>query len=152
MAKLEQEAHRLAGKALEQQERAVTELRAHTSTLLTASSFIASFLGGRLLAGESLGAFLFIGLAFFGVSVALSLYVLMPRDKLVFALDGSIAYKALFDVREDEAEMDRRLAAWLKASREANHPIVRRLRSAFEAAIAALLVETASLATGLMVG
>jgi uncharacterized protein (DUF1684 family) len=47
VAKLEDEAYRIAARALAQQEQALTELRTRTGTLLTAASLIASFLGGQ---------------------------------------------------------------------------------------------------------
>lgn len=84
MAKLELEAHRIAAQALGQQEQALTELRTRTGTLLTA-----------------------------GISVVLCIYVLLPKDGLIFALDAPEAYGALYDVRADDGEVDRRLAYWL---------------------------------------
>ena len=100
MAKLEQEAHRIAAQALSQQEETLTELRARTRH---------------------------------------------------FALDAPETYNALYDVREDEEEIDRRLAYWLQSVREENHPTVEHLTSAFEIAGFALLVEIAFLAVGLAV-
>jgi hypothetical protein len=46
VASLEQTAYEIAVRTLAQQENAVNELRARTGTLLTASSLVASFLGG----------------------------------------------------------------------------------------------------------
>jgi hypothetical protein len=151
MAKLEQEAHRIAAHALSQQEQALTELRTRTGTLLTAASLIASFLGGQALAREGLSIWIVLALVAFGVSVILCIYVLLPKERLIFALDAPETYGALYEVRDDEEELDRRLAYWLQSFREANHPTVSRLTSAFELAGFALLAEIAFLAVGLAV-
>ena len=151
MAKLEQEAHRIAAHALEQQEQALTELRARTGTLLTAASLIASFLGGQALAREGLSLWIVLALIAFGASVVLCIYVLLPKEGLIFAVDAPEAYGALYEVREDDDEVDRRLAYWLQSFREANHPTVKRLTKAFELAGFALLTEIGFLAFGLAV-
>lgn len=151
MAKLEQEAHRIAAQALSQQEQALTELRSRTGTLLTAASLIASFLGGQALARVGLSVWIVLALVAFGMSVILCIYVLLPKDGLIFALDAPETYGALYEVRNDEAELDRRLAYWLQSFREANHPMVDRLTKAFEWAGFALLTEIAFLAAGLAV-
>jgi hypothetical protein len=151
MAKLEQEAHRLAAQALQQQEQALTELRTRTGTLLTAASLIASFLGGQALEREGLSVWIVLALVAFGVSVVLCIYVLLPKDGLIFAVDAPEAYGALYEVREEDAEVDRRLAYWLQSFREENHPTVQRLTKAFELAGFALLAEIGLLALGLAV-
>jgi len=151
MGKLEREAHRIAAKALAQQEQALSELRARTGTLLTAASLIASFLGGQALTRQGLSASIVLALLAFGVSVVLCIYVLLPKDGLIFALDAPEAYGALYDVRDDDDEVNRRLAYWLQSFRETNHPTVKRLTSAFEIAGFALLAEIGFLALGLAV-
>jgi hypothetical protein len=113
VAKLEEEAHRIAAQALSQQEQALTELRTRTGTLLTA----ASFLGGQALAREGLSVWIVLALVAFGVSVVLCIYVLLPKDGLIFALDAPETYGALYEVREDDEEIERRLAYWLRDSR-----------------------------------
>jgi hypothetical protein len=133
VARLEREAHRIAAQALRQQEQALTELRTRTGTLLTAASLIASFLGGQALAREGLSVWIVLALFAFGVSVVLCIYVL------------------LYEVRDDEEEVDRRLAYWLQAFRKENHSTVGRLTDAFELAGLALLAEIAFLAVGLAV-
>jgi hypothetical protein len=151
MATLEQEVHRIAAQALSQQEETLTELRARTGTLLTAASLVASFLGGQALTRHGLSIWVIAALAAFGMSVVLSIYVLLPKAGLIFALDAPETYNALYDIREDEEEIDRRLAYWLQSFREKNQLTVGRLTRAFEIAGFALLVEIAFLAVGLAV-
>lgn len=129
----------------------MTELRARTGTLLTAASLIASFLGGQALASDGLSVFVVLALVAFGVSVVLCIYVLLPKDGLIFALDGPETYSALYPVRDDEEEVDRRLAYWLQSFRMENHPTVVRLTRTFEWAGFALLAEIGLLALGLAV-
>lgn len=88
----------------------------------------------------------------FGASVVLCIYVLLPKDGLTFALDGPEAYRALYEVRYDNDEVDRSLAYWLSSFRAANDPIVGRLTKAFEVAGFSLLTEIGLLALGLAVG
>jgi hypothetical protein len=126
-------------------------LRTRTGTLLTAASLIASFLGGQALAREGLSVWIVLALIAFGASVVLCIYVLLPKDGLIFALDAPETYGALYEVRDDEEEVDRRLAYWLQSFREENHPTVERLTSAFELAGFALLAEIGFLALGLAV-
>lgn len=149
MAKLEQEAHRLAAKALEQQERGLTELRTRTGVLLTTASLAASFLGGQVLAREASSVWVVLGLIASGVSIALCVYVLMPKAGLIFVLDGPEAYEALYEIRYNQEEVDRRLTYWLQSFRQSNHLTVKRLTNAFELAGLALLTEIAFLAVGL---
>jgi hypothetical protein len=118
---------------------------------LTAASLIASFLGGQALAREGLSIWIVLALVAFGISVVLCIYVLLPKDGLIFALDAPETYGALYEVRDDEEEVDRRLAYWLQSFREANHPMVQRLTSTFELAGFALLAEIGFLAVGLAV-
>jgi hypothetical protein len=94
----------------------------------------------------SLSAWIVLALVAFGRSVVLCIYVLLPKDGLIFAVDASEAYEALYQVRDDDDEIDRRLAYWLQSFREGNHPTVQRLTKAFELAGFALLAEIGFLA------
>jgi hypothetical protein len=110
MAKLEMEAHRLAADALRQQDKDLGDLRARTSTLLTAASLIATFLGGQALARVGLSVWIVLALAAFGLAITLCIYVLLPNDDLTFGIDAHRAYVALYEIREDEKAIDQRLA------------------------------------------
>ncbi|HEY3553439.1 MAG TPA: hypothetical protein VGK66_07090 [Solirubrobacterales bacterium] len=143
MARLEQEAHRLAEEALERQERTLTELRARTGTLFTVSVLVASFLGARVLPRDGLSFWIVLALFAFGVSISSCVYVLLPKDDLVFALDGPQAYEALYEFRYDADEIHRRLAYWLRVFGEANLEVLDRSNRAFEIASVALISEIA---------
>lgn len=152
VATLEQTTYDLALRALGQQDQALSELRSRTGTLLTASSLIASFLGAQAIARNGLSLWIVLALAAFGASVILSIYVLLPKEGLIFALDAPETYEALYDVKDDEAELQRQLAYWLQSFRQANHATIRRLTGAFQLAALALLTEIGLLAVGLALG
>jgi hypothetical protein len=93
VASLEQTTYELALRALAQQEHALTEIRSRTGTLLTASSLIASFLGAQAIARNGLNVWIVLALVAFGISVVLSIYVLLPKEGLIFALDAPETYE-----------------------------------------------------------
>jgi hypothetical protein len=152
MPQLGEITYELALRALADQERALRDLRARTGTLLTAASLIASFLGGQAIARAELSALVVLGVVAFGVCVVLCLYVLLPKEGLIFAIDGPQAYQALYAVRDNEEEVHRWLTYWVQGFRSNNHPTVRRLTRMFQLAGLALLVEIALLALALAVG
>ena len=96
MRNLEGTAYELALRALAQQEQALTELRARTGTLLTASSLIASFLGAQAISRNGLSVWIVLALVAFGWSVVFSIYGLLPKEDLIFALDAPETYEALY--------------------------------------------------------
>ena len=149
MSALEQLAHDIAQRALAQQEAALEELRARTGTLLTASSLIASFLGAEAIGRGGLSVWIVGALGAFVGSVLLSIYVLLPKDDLIFALDAPVAYEALYELRDDEGELLRRVAYWTQSFRSRNQPTIDRLTRAFRMAGVALVAEIVLLALGL---
>lgn len=149
MDRLESTVLEIARHALDKQEEAMTELRARTGTLLTAASLIASFLGGQMLRANGLTVWTAPALAAFGVSVCLSIYVLLPKEGLTFTLDAPATYFALYEIHDDPAEVDRRLAFWLQSFREGNQPTIEQMTRVFELAGAALLIEILLLTTSI---
>lgn len=127
-------------RALDKQEQLLTELRARTGLLLAASSLAASFLGGPALERASAPLLLFALLAF-GVSTAASVYVLLPRRSLVFSLSGPAQYEGLFELREEMAEVYRRLAFDLHRFWVDNDVMIARLTTRYQWAAVALGVE-----------
>jgi hypothetical protein len=75
-----------------------------------------------------------------------SVYILMPKANLVFAEVGSGLYEGLSEVRDDLAEVYRRLAYQLDRFWEANDGTVVRLIGAYKPAAAALVLEILALA------
>ncbi|HEX6456031.1 MAG TPA: hypothetical protein VF009_05875 [Solirubrobacterales bacterium] len=152
MASLEKEAHRMADEALERQKRALAELRARAGTLFTVSVLVASFLGVQVLPRDGLGLWIVLALIAFGASIGSCIYVLLPKDDLVFALDGPRAYEALYEFRYDADELHRRLAYWLRIFGETNHQVLKRSSRAFELASVALMTEIGFWALEIVLG
>jgi hypothetical protein len=137
---LERIAYEAALGALAQQEGALRDLRARCASLLTAASLVVSFLGARALEA-GLGLISWLALAAFTASLVATLYVLLPRDRLVFALDGPELYVRLWEARDDNAEIHRTLAYWISAFRAANKSSLDRLRLAFRVSAWALVAQ-----------
>jgi hypothetical protein len=104
-----------AVRALDLQERSVEQLRARTGTLLAASSLTASFLGAQTIQHTNgLGALGVLALVSLASSIGLCVYVLLPKNGFVFSLSAPKMYESLFDYRDDDEEVRRRLIYWLE--------------------------------------
>jgi hypothetical protein len=77
---------------------------------------------------------LLVVLVAFAASTGASTIVLLPRPDIVFAVNGPAVYEGLYEMREDAAEVYRRLAYALNRVHVANedrlHPLVAALRVA----------------------
>jgi hypothetical protein len=151
MASLEERAYDIAMGALDQQERTLVEHRSRAGTLLTAASITASFLGGQAIARHGLSGPIDIALLAYGVTVLLSIYVVLPKRRLVFSLNAIEIYEALVVSREDDRQVARRLAYWLGWFHDLNDPTIRRAAATTGAAGGALIVEIVMLGFGLAV-
>jgi hypothetical protein len=125
---------------LDKQESSLAEIRSRTGLLLAASSLAASFLGRPAFDAGPV-ALPLLALAAFTVTIAASLYVLLPKTDFVFALVGSAVFEALYEFRDDPAEVCRRLAYDLDRFWEANDAKLQRLFWAFRLAVWALAIE-----------
>jgi hypothetical protein len=135
-------AYEAAVRALDLQEHGIEQLRARTGTLLAASSLTASFLGAFAIQRSStFGALDAFGLIAMVSSIALCVYVLLPKKGFVFSLSGPGIYEELFEFREDEAEIHRRLVYWLEAYWGSNQAKIDLLGRYYFAAAVALLVQ-----------
>jgi hypothetical protein len=141
LAKLSYQA---AIRALDVQERGVEQLRSRTGTLLAASSLTASFLGAETIQRTGgvgvLGALALFSLA---ASIALSVFVLLPRSELVFSLSGALMLEALYGAQADDEELHRSLVYWLDAYWSGNEDQIEDLGRYFIAASALLALQLA---------
>jgi hypothetical protein len=133
-------AYEAALRSLDKQDELLSELRARTAIVVAVSSVAASFLGEPAFVEGSV-AFAVLALLAFVVSVAASLYVLLPKGNLVFSLVGARVYEGLFAFEGDTREIYRRLAYDLDRFWEANDPVIRRLIRAFSVAVVGLAAE-----------
>jgi hypothetical protein len=135
-------AYEAAQRALDKQERLIDELRRRTGLLLAAASLAASFLGREAFAGDPKDGLAIVALVAFLVAVTASVYVLLPKsDKFVFALVGSGLYEGLYEVKDDLAEVYRRLAYDLDRFWDDNDVELQQLFRAFRLAALALAAE-----------
>lgn len=135
-------AYEAAQRALDKQERLIDELRSRTGLLLAAASLAASFLGREAFAEDPNDGLAILALAAFLVAVAASVYVLLPKTgKFVFALVGAGLYEGLYEVKNDLAEVYRRLAYDLDRFWDENDVELQKLFRAFRLAALALSAE-----------
>lgn len=125
---------------LDKQDATLTELRSRTGLLLAASSLAASFLGRPALDADPV-LLAVVAFGAFALSIAASLYVLLPRKAFVFSLIGSKVYEELYDFRNDVSEVHRRLAYDLDRFWEANDAAMQGVFRAFRVATGALGAE-----------
>jgi hypothetical protein len=128
-------------RSLDKQERLLEELRERTGLLLAASSLAVAFVG-RPVFQEADTPVLVLGLAAFAISIAASVYVLLPKpEKFVFSLEGSAVYEQLYEFEDDLDEVYRRLAYDLDRFWEDNDEVMTGLLRWFQVAAVALAAE-----------
>jgi hypothetical protein len=86
-----------------------------------------------------------LAVAAFLVSMAASVYVLLPSRGFVFSVVGSAVFERLYSVEGGMPEVHRRLAYDLDRFWEQNDRKLRRLLRGFQLAAAALVVEILAL-------
>jgi hypothetical protein len=138
----------LARQRLDKQERVLDELRSRTGVLLAASSLAASFLGQDAFGESGWGLFGVTALVAFIVTMGASVFVLLPRDRLIFALVGSAVYEQFYALEGGQEEVHRRLAYDLDRFWEENDTRIRQIRSAFAVAATGLVIEVLALVAG----
>ena len=121
------------------------ELRSRTGVLLAVSSLAASFLGTEAFGEAGWGLLGVVAIAAFLVSMGASVFVLLPRDRLIFGLVGSAVYEQFYGLEGGQEEVHRRLAYDLDRFWEENDTRIRQLRLAFELAAVGLVVEVLAL-------
>ena len=139
-------AYEAALRGLDKQEGLLEELRSRTGVLLAASSLAASFLGQQAFQHPYPGELAIAALIAFVISIGTSVFILMPKENLIFSEAGAGLYEGLYGVRDDIAEVYRRLAYDLDRFWELNNDTILRLTRVYKFAAAALVVEILSLA------
>jgi hypothetical protein len=135
-------AYEAAQRALDKQERLLEELRSRTGLLLAAASLAASFLGREAFARDPKRGLALLAVLAFLMAVGASVYILLPkRNKFVFALVGARLYEGLYAVRDDLAEVYRRLAYNLDRFWDDNDAEMQKLFISFRVAAGALSAE-----------
>lgn len=139
-------AYDAAQRALDKQERLIDELRSRTGLLLAAASLAASFLGREAFGGDPKKSLAIVALGAFLFAVGASVYVLLPKpERFVFAMVGAGLYEGLYEVKDDLAEVYRRLAYDLDRFWDVNDVELQKLFRAFRLAALALSAEIVAL-------
>jgi hypothetical protein len=129
-------------RALDLQERSLGELRQRTGTLLAASSLTASFLGAQTIQHtEALGVLEGVALVGLLGSIGAATYVLLPKRSFVFSVNAITQFEALFEVGDDDEEVQRRLIYWLEGLWSRNQDTMEALSRYFLVAAIALVVQ-----------
>jgi hypothetical protein len=138
-------------RALDKQEALLDELRSRTGALLAASALAASFLGGEAFKDPS-PVPAAVALIAFVTSIGASVFILVPRrDGFTFSLSGPGLYEALYALRDDLAEVYRRLSYDLLGFWESNDSRLQPLFRAYRLGATGLVVEILAL-VGLVSG
>ncbi|HVV90414.1 MAG TPA: hypothetical protein VHB53_07960 [Solirubrobacterales bacterium] len=144
-ADLEKLAYESALRALDKQERLVEELRARTGLVLAASSVAASLLGGRGVGAPGPNGFALLAIACLVASIGAAVFVLLPREDLMFSVRGIPLFEGLSD-STDLAESFLRAATSLDGVWATNEVTIQLLTRAFSVAAVALAIEIGALA------
>jgi hypothetical protein len=145
-AEFERLAYEAALRGLDKQERLLEELRARTGVLLAASSLAVSFLGWRAFENPGSRILAAAVLAAFVLSIAASVFILLPKRNLIFAEAGAGLYENLYGARQDMSEVYRRLAYDLDLFWKSNDRAIHSIIDAYTVAAVALVLEVVSLA------
>jgi hypothetical protein len=145
---LAQIAYEASLRRLDKQERLLDELRARTGLVLAAASLSVSFLGRPALDADPI-ALAVLALAAFATSIVASLYVLLPKKDLVFALVGSRLFEELYEFEDELREVHRRLTYDLDRFWESNDQKMQRVIWGIRIATGALAAEVALLLASL---
>jgi hypothetical protein len=130
-------------RGLLQQQAAVESMHNRAATLIFATAFTTSLLGGRALADGLDGFWEWLGVVLLFAIGALAVIVLWPYYNLSFRFD---AQELLDDYVDGDSpatmsEMHRALALRIKADWQANGRLIRRMREAFQVSLVLLLLE-----------
>jgi hypothetical protein len=139
-------AYEAALRGLDKQEGLLEELRTRTGVLLATSSLAASFLGQRAFQDTSPRGLVFAALIAFVISIAASVFILLPKKNLIFAEAGAGLYEGLYAFRDNMPEVYRRLAYDLDLFWDSNDMKIAWLTRAYTVAASALVIEILSLA------
>ncbi len=133
---------------LRNQEQLLGELRARAGLLLATAAIAASVLGRPALDANPRWLVILAVVAV-AVSIAASLYVLLPKEDLVFTLIGREIFEQLYPFRDDMPEVHRRLAYDLERFWSENDATLQRVFLAVRVGAWALVTEVVVLLAAL---
>jgi hypothetical protein len=132
-------AYEAAQRALDKQERLIDELRSRTGLLLAAASLAASFFGREAFAGHPKSGLAILALTTFPGGRRRQCLRAPPEERKVHLCAG--LYEGLYNVKDDLADVYRRLAYDLDRFWEDNDVELQKLFRAFRVAALGLSAE-----------
>jgi cytochrome bd-type quinol oxidase subunit 1 len=140
-ASVEELAFDLALDSLDLQRDVLKDVRARSTTLLTASSIVTSFVGGRAIDAVGLDALTATAIAAFFLTLVPAIHLLTTSGEARFSIEGAQLYS---DLALAEASLDEAYAALaddIHEARRRNRPLVIRALWSLRIGFGALLLE-----------
>jgi hypothetical protein len=148
-ANVEELAFDLALDSLYAQRKVLDDVRARSATLLTASSIVTSFVGGRAIDAGGLDAVTAVAIGAFCVTLLPAIYVVTASMEGSFSIDGARLYADLASAEASLEDAYVRLAEEIGGARRSNRPLVRRVLWSLRLGFTALVVEVILFLTAL---
>jgi hypothetical protein len=123
-ASVEELAFDLSLDSLEAQRDVLKDVRARSATLLTASSIVTSFVGGRAIDAVGLDALTGAAIAAFLLTFAPAIYLASTSGEALLSLEGAQLYSDVARANASLQEVYLALANEMQAVRQENRPLV----------------------------
>lgn len=140
-ASVEELAFDLSLDALDLQREILKDVRARSATLLTASSIVTSFIGGRAIDAVEFDTFTGAALVAFFLTLMPAIHLLTGSGEARFSIEGSRLYSDLTFAEASLEEAYAALADDIHEARRRNRPLVKRALWSLRIGFGALIVE-----------
>jgi hypothetical protein len=140
-ASVEELAFDLSLDSLYAQRNVLDDVRSRSATLLTASSIVTSFVGGRAIDTVGLNALTGAAIVGFVLTLLPAIYLASASGQAPLSIEGAQLYS---DVARADASLDEvylALAAEIQAARQENRPLIDRTLAFLRMGFAALIFE-----------
>ena len=131
----------LSRESLSAQRDVLKDVRARSATMLTASSIVTSFVGGRAIDRVGLNAITVVAAVGFFLTLLPAIYVVTTSAEGSFSIDGARLYADLAPAEASLEEAYVALAEEIRGTRQGNRPLVRRTLWSLRLGFAALILE-----------
>lgn len=138
---VEELAFDLAFESLSAQRDVLKDVRARSATLLTASSIVTSFVGGRAIDAVGLDAVTGSAIAAFLLTFFTAIYLASTSGEAPLSIEGAQLYSAVAPAGVSLDEVYLALAAEIQAVRQENRPLIDRTLWFLRVGFAALVLE-----------
>jgi hypothetical protein len=140
-ASVEELAFDLSLDSLYAQRDVLDDVRSRSATLLTASSIVTSFVGGRAIDAVGLDALTTAGIAAFLVTFVPAIYLASTSGDVLLSVEGAALYSDVAPAEASLNEVYLALAGEIQAVRQENRPLIDRTLRFLRVGFAALILE-----------